>query len=83
MTVNDFMKTVNSVAHATWNGEQIHVYTFMGADLDDWFLSLDPSQQSLDALLSWTGFNIEPQKIRVVMNAFTELLLTPIEDRSL
>ncbi len=82
MKIVDFMTLVDRyAAYPTWTGKRIHLYSSEEADPEEWFLSLDPSEDYLNPVFNWAHIDISKESMAVVLNAMTELLMTPFDER--
>lgn len=82
MKIDDFMTVVDRyAAYPTWTGKRIHLYSSEEADPEEWFLSLDPNEDYLSPVFQWTYIDISKESMTVVLDAMTDLLMTPIDER--
>ena len=82
MKIDDFMAVVDRyAAYPTWAGSRIHLYNSEETDPKDWFLSLNPNEDYLSPVFQWTYIDISKESMTVVLDAMTDLLMTPIDER--
>lgn len=82
MKIDDFMTLVDRyAAYPTWTGKRIHLYNSEETDPEEWFLSLDPNEDYLSPVFQWTYIDISKESMTVILDAMTELLMTPIDER--
>lgn len=82
MKIDDFMTLVDRyAAYPTWTGKRIHLYSSEETDPEEWFLSLDPNEDYLNPVFHWAYIDISKESMAVVLNAMTELLMTPFDER--
>lgn len=82
MKIDDFMTLVDRyAAYPTWTGNRIHLYSSEEAAPEEWFLSLNPNEDYLNPVFDPTCIDISKESMAVVLNAMTELLMTPVDDR--
>lgn len=82
MKIDDFMTVVDRYAACpTWTGERINLYNSEETDPEEWFLSLDPNEDYLSPVFDWGCIDIPKEGMAVVLNAMTELLMTPVDER--
>lgn len=82
MKIDDFMTVVDRyAAYPTWTGKQIHLYSSEEAEPKEWFLSLNPNKDYLSPVFHCNHIDISKESMAVVLNAMTELLMTPVDER--
>lgn len=82
MKIDDFMTLVDRyAAYPTWTGKRINLYSSEEAFPEEWFLSLDPNEDYLNPAFHWDCIDISKESMAVVLNAMTELLMTPVDER--
>ena len=82
MKIDDFMTVVDRyAAYPTWTGKRIRLYNSEDTDPEEWFLSLDPNEDYLSPVFQWTYIDISKESMTVVLDAMTDLLMTPIDER--
>lgn len=82
MKIDDFMTLVDRyAAYPTWTGNRIRLYNSEEALPEEWFLSLDPNEDYLNPAFHWDLIDISKESMAMVLNAMTELLMTPIDER--
>lgn len=82
MKIDDFMTVVDRyVAYPTWTGKRVYLYNSEEVAPEEWFLSLDPNEDYLNPVFNWTNIDISKGSVAWLLNAMTELLMTPIDER--
>lgn len=82
MKIDDFMTLVDRyAAYPTWTGKRIRLYSSEDATPKEWFLSLNPNEDCLNPVFDWACIDIPKESMAVVLNAMTELLMTPVDER--
>ena len=85
MKIDEFIKEVNEVAYAQYNGGVIEIYwteTMGSIHSIGAFMTLNPSEQSLNESHDWDELNrIRPENLLRVLSLVRELQKTPVEKR--
>lgn len=83
MKINEFIEKVNKIAYAKHENGVIDIYEDLTrAPMRDWFLCIDPSEQSLNDAKDWKSVgSLGSVDLFYILGLVQELRKTPVKDR--
>lgn len=83
MKIDEFIEKVNKIAYAEYENGVIGIYSCHERSLmKDWFLCIDPSEQSLNDAVDWeSADSMGTVDLFYILGLVQELRKTPVKDR--